>query len=568
MTSARREYDYIIVGAGSAGCALAYRLSREASRKVLLLEAGGRDTQPMIHMPLGFAFLMKNAAVNWLYETEPEPNMHNRKVAWPRGKVLGGCSSINGMVYIRGQRQDYDHWHALGNEGWSYDDVLPYFKRSEHRADGGNEYHGYGGPLWVQEVANEDKMEMADLFVEACVQTGLPYNEDFNGASQEGAGYYQLNIKRGLRQSAARTFLKQCEQRPNLTLETGALTERILLEDGRAVGVQYSKSKGKKTTIEQAYARGEVILCGGVINSPQLLELSGIGDSDRLTSLGIPVAADLPGVGENLQDHLTINVIQGLQGTNTFYEESRPLSLLKNIVRFFTQRRGLLTHPASQVGVFFRTNDKEKLPDAQVHFAPAAGEYDKRGNLKTVAGTTATVCHLKPESRGSVHIKSSDPAQAPAIHANYLNEESDRTAMIAAVRKVRQMFGAPALDRYRTQELQPGPAAQSDEEILSFIRAHGESVYHPVGTCKMGNDDMAVVDDRLRVRGVEGLRVADASVMPRVPAGNTHAPTVMIAEKCADMLLQDAGIKVHTPQVASKAQEKTTRRKTKVVAVQ
>jgi len=489
MTSGRREYDYIIVGAGSAGCALAYRLSREASRKVLLLEAGGRDTQPMIHMPLGFAFLMKNAAVNWLYETEPEPNMHNRKVAWPRGKVLGGCSSINGMVYIRGQQQDYDHWHSLGNEGWSYDDVLPYFKRSEHRADGGNEYHGYGGPLWVQEVANKDKMETADLFVEACVQTGLPYNEDFNGASQEGAGYYQLNIRRGLRQSAARTFLKQCEQRPNLTLETGALSERILLEDGHAVGVQYSKSKGKKTTTEKAYARGEVILCGGVINSPQLLELSGIGASDRLTSLGIPVAADLPGVGENLQDHLTINVIQGLQGTNTFYEESRPLSLLKNIVRFFTQRRGLLTHPASQVGVFFRTNDKDTLPDAQIHFAPAAGEYDKRGNLKTVAGTTATVCHLKPESRGSVHIKSSDPAQAPAIHANYLSEESDRTAMIAAVRKVREMFGAPALDRYRKEELQPGQGAQSDEEILSFVRAHGESVYHPVRTCKMGNDD-------------------------------------------------------------------------------
>lgn len=568
MPSTKQEYDYIIVGAGSAGCALAYRLSREASRKVLLLEAGGRDTQPMIHMPLGFAFLMKNAKVNWLYETEPEANMHNRKVAWPRGKVLGGCSSINGMVYIRGQREDYDHWHSLGNTGWSYDEVLPYFKRSEHRAEGANNYHGYGGPLWVQEVANEDKMEMADLFVEACVQTGLPFNEDFNGDDQEGAGYYQLNIKRGLRQSAARTFLKQCEHRPNLTLEIGALTERILLEDGRAVGVEYSKTKGGKTTKETAYTRGEVILCGGVINSPQLLELSGIGASDRLSKLGIPVAKDLPGVGENLQDHLTINVIQGLQGTNTFYEESRPLALLKNIAKFFTQRRGLLTHPASQVGVFFRTNDKDTLPDAQVHFAPAAGEYDKRGNLKTVAGTTATVCHLKPESRGSVHIKSANPADAPAIQANYLNTDSDRAAMIAAVRKVRDMFAAPALDRYRKDELQPGSTAQSDEEILSFIRANGESVYHPVGTCKMGNDELAVVDDRLRVHGIEGLRVADASIMPRVPAGNTHAPTVMIAEKCADMVLQDAGVKVHAPQAEAKAQKKATRRKAETATAQ
>lgn len=569
MTEARQEYDYIIVGAGSAGCALANRLSREASRKVLLLEAGGRDTNPMIHMPLGFAFLMKNAAVNWLYETEPEAQLYNRKIAWPRGKVLGGSSSINGMVYIRGQKEDYDHWQSLGNEGWSYEEVLPYFKRSEHRADGGNEYHGYGGPLWVQEVEREDKMELADLFIDACVQTGLPYNTDFNGASQEGAGYYQLNVKRGLRQSAARTFLKQCEQRSNLTLETGALCEKILTQDGRAEGIRYRKTRGRKTTTETAYARKEIILCGGVINSPQLLELSGIGDPERLAELDIPLVADLPGVGENLQDHLTIHFIQGLEGVTTFYDESRPLHLVKNILRFFFKRRGLITHPASQVGVFFRTDDKETLPDAQIHFAPAAGEYDKRGNMKTVPGTTATVCHLKPRSRGSVHIRSTDPAQAPGIHANYLAEDSDRKAMVAAVRKVREMFAAPALDRYRAEELQPGAQAQSDEEILAFVRERAESVYHPVGTCKMGSDELAVVDERLRVRGVEGLRVADASIMPHVPAGNTHAPTVMIAEKCADMVLQDNGVKVHLPaEPAKPARRKSRKAKTTAAAIQ
>ncbi len=543
MTDTKNHYDYIIVGAGSAGCALAYGLSREASRKVLLLEAGPGDSNPMIHMPLGFAFLLKDQKVNWCYETDPEPNMDDRKISWPRGKVLGGTSSINGMVYIRGQREDYDNWAAAGNKGWSFDEVLPYFRGCEHKAEGASEYHGYGGPLWVENVKNEDKLELAELFLQAAVQTGMPYNEDFNGAKQEGAGYYQLNIKNGVRQSTARTFLKLCEARPNLTIKTRCLSQRILIEDGNAVGIEYVQTTRKGGTTECAYARKEVILCSGVINSPQLLELSGIGDKAVLEPLGIPVAKHLPGVGENLQDHLTVNIIQGLHGVRTFYEETRPLPLVKNVLNFLFRRRGLLAHPAAQVGLFFRTDAEQARPIAQVHFAPAASEPDAKGNLKTAPGTTATVCHLRPESRGSVHICSTDPTTYPSIKANYLATENDRKTIIAAVRKVREVFSAPALDKYREAEIKPGPEVQSDEEILAYVRAEGESVYHPVGTCKMGKDTMAVVDSRLRVRGIGKLRVADASIMPTIISGNTNATAIMIAGKCVDLILEDAKLR-------------------------
>jgi len=568
MSETIPTYDYIIVGAGSAGCALAYRLSREASRRVLLVEAGGKDSFPLIHIPLGFAFLMKNARVNWCYETESEPNMHHRRISWPRGKVLGGTSCINGMVYIRGQREDYDHWHALGNHGWSYDEVLPYFKRSEHKAEGSNDWHGYGGPLWVQEVANSEKLDLADIFIQAAMQTGLPYNEDFNGPSQEGAGYYQSNIRRGRRQSTARTFLEQCKKRPNLTIATGALCQQVLIEAGTAVGIEYRLTKGKHSRVERAYASGEVILCGGVINSPQLLELSGIGDRDYLGSLGVDVKHHLPGVGENLQDHLTVHIQQGLHGTPTFYEESRPVAMVKNLFKYLIKGTGLLAHPAAQVGVFFRTTDDADRPDAQIHFAPAASAPDSKGNLKPIPGTTATVCYLRPESRGSVHIRSKDPLASPAIRANYLDTEHDRNAIVAAFRRVREIFTAPALAKYRGEELRPGPLAQSDEQILDYVRAEAESVYHPVGTCKMGVDAMAVVDDRLRVHGIRKLRVADASIMPCLTSGNTNAPAIMIAEKCADMLLQDAGVKTTLPEGLREQHRRKTRKTAAVVTAQ
>ena len=428
------------------------------------------------------------------------------------------------------------------------------------RPRGANEFHGVGGPLWVEEVTPEEKLELADLFVEAAIQTGLPFNRDFNGPEQEGAGSYQLNIRQGRRQSTARTYLKLCQDRPNLTIVTGALTQRILSENGRATGVEYRIKQGKGAgELLQARASAEVILCGGVINSPQLLELSGIGQRERLESLGIDVIKDLPGVGENLQDHLTINVQQALHGVTTFFEETRPFALARNLFKYLFRRRGLLAHPAAQVGVFFRTSDEVSTPDAQVHFAPAASEADNKGNLKTIAGTTATVCHLRPESRGSVHIRSRNPDEAPAIEANYLSTENDRRAMVAAVRRVRKIFAAPALDSYREKELLPGEDRQTDEEILSYVRANAESVYHPIGTCKMGQDELSVVDERLRVHGIDGLRVADASIMPTIVSGNTNAPAIMIAEKCADMLLQDAGVRVHTP-VAETVSEPVTKR--------
>lgn len=536
------DYDYIIVGAGSAGCALANRLSREASRRVLLIEAGGEDRHPMIHIPLGFAFLMNHKTLNWCYQTEAEPQLAGRRIKWPRGKVLGGTSAINGMVYIRGQRQDYDHWADLGCQGWDYDGVLPYFKRSEHKAEGADTFHGRGGPLWVEEFRPEERMELADIFVQAAMETGLPYNADFNGAQQEGVGYYQKNIRRGRRQSAKRCYLDPVRKRPNLTVLTDALVSRVVVEDGRAVAVEYRRRGAPAGERQRARARREIVLCGGTVNSPQVLELSGIGDGEHLSRLGIEVVRDLPAVGENLQDHLTVNVIQGLHGVPTFYEESRPLALLKNLGRYALRGEGLLAHPAAQVGVFFRSGEGIDRPDAQVHFAPAASEYDSAGNMKSRPGTTATVCHLRPQSRGSIHILCTDPALAPAIRANYLSAGADASVLVAAVRRVRACFAAPALDAHRGPEYLPGPGRQSDQDILQYIREQSESVYHPVGTCRMGSDTGSVVDERLRVRGVAGLRVADASVMPTLVSGNTNAPTIMIAEKCADLLLQDAGV--------------------------
>ena len=527
------SYDYIIIGAGSAGCALASRLSREASRHVLLLEAGGPDRHPMIHVPLGFAFLMKDRSVNWCYQTEPEPELDYRKIAWPRGKVVGGTSAINGMVYIRGQREDYEAWAAAGNPGWSYEEMLPWFLASEHNTRGADALHGSGGGLWVDEVG--PPLECTDLFIQAGVSIGLPFNTDFNGPSQEGIGRYQVNVRNGVRQTAATSFLKPALKRANLELATHALAEKLLFDGERVTGVQYRR----KDKVLRVAARRSVILCGGSINSPQLLELSGIGNPAVLEPLGIATRHALPGVGENLQDHLTINVQQGLRNVRTFAEETTPLGLLRNALRWGIRREGLLIHPACQAGAFLRSSPDVGRPDAQIHFTPAAGRLDARGNLVTVPGTTATVCNLRPSSRGSVHVRTPFPDYPPAIRANYMSTEADRRVMIDAVRRVREIFASSVFDGYREAEIRPGLNCSSDEQILAFIRREAESVYHPVGTCAMGAGENAVVDHRLRVHGLEGLRIADASVIPDIISGNTNALCVAIGLKAAGMLIED-----------------------------
>jgi choline dehydrogenase len=529
------HYDYIIVGAGSAGCALANRLSASGEHTVLLLEAGGKDSHPMVHIPLGFAFTMKNPEFSWCYQSEPEPHMNNRRIDQPRGKLLGGSSSINGMVYIRGQREDYDHWAELGNKNWSYDDLLPIFKRCEHNTDGASKFHGSDGKLWVDNVG--DKYALADMYIQAATESGIPANDDFNGENQEGAGFYQVNIRNGLRQSTAKTYLKPAMERENLTVITGALASRITFKNRQANGLQYTHN-GKSQYVR---CHREIILCGGTVNSPQLLELSGVGNPAILQQHGIKVHTALNGVGENLQDHLTVNTQRSFMGLKTFYEDSRPLAMLITFAKLAFQRKGMLVHPASQVGVFFKTDSAESRPDAQIHFTPAAGTQDENGRMITVPGTTATVCYLRPKSRGSVHIRSNNPNDAPALLHNYLADEHDRKKMIAAVRKTRAIFEAPVFNEHRREELVPGPEVQSDEEILEFIRNTGESVYHPVGTCKMGNDPMAVVDDKLKVHGIDGLRVADASIMPTIPSGNTNATAVLIGERCADFILGENG---------------------------
>lgn len=531
---AELEFDYVVVGAGSAGCVLANRLSSDGRHTVLLLEAGPKDTNIWIHVPLGYGKLFKEKAVNWMYQTEPEPGLDGRSVFQPRGKVLGGSSSINGLLYVRGQHEDYDRWRQRGNVGWGYQDVLPYFKRAENQQRGADDYHGVGGPLSVSDWRHDDPL--SEAFVKAAVEAGVPFNADFNGVTQEGAGFFQTTTRRGRRASSAFSYLRPARGRGNLHIETNALARRIMFEGRRARAVEF----GQPGRIRVARARREILVSSGAYNSPQLLQLSGVGPSDLLRSHGIEVVHDAPGVGSDLQDHLQVRLVMRCSQRITLNDVvNHPVRRVLAGLRYAAVRKGPLTIAAGTSGAFFKTDPRLATPDIQIHFIPFS--TDKMGEqLHPFSGFTASVCQLRPESRGSLRIRSADPAMPPEIRINYLATETDRSANIEGIRTLRKIIAAPALRPYVTDEVYPGAKVVGDEDILAYCRQTGSTVYHPTSTCRMGSDTLAVVDERLRVRGLEGLRVVDASIMPDLVSGNTNAPVIMIAEKASDMILEDA----------------------------
>lgn len=528
------RFDYIIVGAGSAGCVLANRLSASGRNRVLLLEAGGADTSPWIHVPLGYGKLFRDKSVNWLFETEPQAELNQRRIMQPRGKVLGGSSSINGLVYMRGQREDYDQWRQMGAVGWAFDDVLPYFRKAERQSRGADDYHGGDGPLPVSDQA--EPHPLCDAFINAAQEAGFPRNDDFNGATQEGAGYYQTTSYRGLRVSAAVAYLNPAKRRSNLTIATHAHATRVLFDGRTASGVEWRR--GSETF--RAHADGEVILSAGAIGTPHLLQLSGVGAADLLRSRGVEPLHSIPGVGEDLQDHLQVRIVFECTRPITFNDDLKdPLRAALVGLRYLLQRKGPLTVSAGYAGGFFRTDPALASPDIQVHFINFS--TSKMGDaLHRFSGFTASSCQLRPESRGFVRLKSADPFEAPAINPNYLATEGDRRTNIAGVKLLRRIMRSPAIAPLVKAEREPAPSIVSDDEILVYCRQVGSSLYHPTCTARMGEDARAVVDSRLHVRGLARLRVVDGSIMPFVVSGNTHAAIVMIGEKAADMILQDA----------------------------
>ncbi|MEM9221602.1 MAG: GMC family oxidoreductase N-terminal domain-containing protein [Pseudomonadota bacterium] len=529
------EFDFIVVGAGSAGCVLASRLTEDGRTMVLLLEAGGQDRNPWIQIPAGYFKTIHNPALSWGYRTAASATLGGREMPWPRGRVLGGTSSINGMIYIRGQREDYDGWRQMGLAGWGWDDVLPYFMRTEHQAPENHpldpNVHGFDGPLTVSDAPY--RHVLTDAFIDGARHVGIQPTVDFNAGEQNGAGYYQITTQNGRRASAARAFLSGAQKRPNLKIETDALVHRLVFDGHRTIGVRYGRGR------EETFVRArEVVLSAGAINSPQLLELSGIGDAAALRALGIDVVHHAPAVGENLQDHLQGQIV---------YRCKRPVTLNDDLMtahrrwglfmRYLLTRRGPVASAPSPAGAFVKSNDRAATADLQLFIMPLS--VARPGVVDTFSGYTLLMNQSRPQSRGSIHVRSADPREAPSIRPHYLSQEIDREAMVSGLRLLRQIGEAPAFDDHRASEVRPGPEVSSDEALLAYAEERASTMYHPVGTCRMGTDEGAVVDGALRVRGVTGLRVVDASVMPTLVSGNTNAPTIMIAEKAAALIRDD-----------------------------
>ncbi|MDB5666395.1 choline dehydrogenase [Cypionkella sp.] len=522
--------DYIIIGAGSSGCVIANRLSANPNTSVILLEAGGRDWNPWIHIPVGYFKTMHNPATDWCYTTEPDPGLNNRKLAWPRGKVLGGSSSINGLLYVRGQPQDYDHWRQLGNAGWGWDDVKPLFLRSERQERGADDYHGTDGTLSV----SDPKLSRAicDAWVQAAQTAGYPFNADFNGASQEGVGYFQLTTQNGRRCSAATAFLKPARHRPNLRIITRAQVQRLAIENRRATGVHYRDASGTEHLIK---ANREVILSAGAIGSPQILMLSGIGEAAHLRDQGIEVIANLPGVGRNLQDHLQARLVFTCHEPTLNNEARNPLRKLAMAAQYAWNRSGPMAMAASLATGFLRTAPHLETPDIQFHIQPWSADSPGEG-VHPFSAFTMSVCQLRPESRGEIRLKSPNPMDHPLIQPNYLATRTDQQTLVEGIKIARHIAGLNPLRSKISGELRPGPNATDDAALLDWARNTATTIYHPVGTCKMGDDPQAVVNHRLQVHGIENLRIADCSIMPSIISGNTNAPAIMIGEKLSDLL--------------------------------